>query len=215
VHRLLAAITGEIRKQRREQFASADRSAYAGRAHYAGPNHQSAASRTRADRAGERRQHPRFKCEGTVEFQKDGIEARVTGQVSDISESGCYVEMQATSPPGTALSLVLDVEGIRVHAHGTVQVCYPMLGMGIAFTRVSPADHAELERLVQHLANREAPTAPPVSSAAAQDHAPALLMLTDAGAALSTVAEFFADHPTLTREKFKELICQSQERTRR
>jgi PilZ domain len=166
-------------------------------------------------RGAERREHPRFKCQGTAEFHKDGIEASITGHVSDISQSGCYVEMQATSPPGTAVSMVLEVEGFRVYTHGTVQVCYPLLGMGIAFTRISPPDRVELEHLLQHLAGRETAVAPPAPSATEPAHAPALLMVTDAGAALASLAEFFADHATLTRNKFEDLIRQSQEALRR
>lgn len=158
---------------------------------------------------GERRQHPRFKCEGTAHFCKNGADAGISGHISDISESGCYVEMQATSPPGTVVSMALEIEDFHVQARGSVQVCYPLLGMGIAFTAISPADHAELERLLRHLANRQAPA--PTAGISTPSSAPTLLMVTDPGAALAAIAQFFAEHSTLTRSRFEELIRQSQE----
>jgi hypothetical protein len=163
----------------------------------------------------DRRRHPRFKCEGTVEFRRDGTEASVTARLTDLSLSGCYVEMQATSAPGTALNMVLEVGGIRACTRGTVQVCYPLLGMGIAFMETAPAELAELERIVRSLAGGE--ELQPASPVAAEPRssAPVLLMVVDAAAALNAITGFFGESRSLTREKFEELVRQSQERANR
>jgi PilZ domain len=218
---IVSVITGGIRKQngtrpggagpsrRAQAFPSGGKLAVAP----ARENGASAAE-TGSIQPHERRQYSRLKCEGTAEFRKDGIETSVTGQLTDISGGGCYVEMQATSPPGTFVSLVLTVHEFCVHVQGKVQVCYPLLGMGIAFTRISPQDHAELGKLLQHLASRQSSASSPVPAAPDPPHSSSLLMVTDAAAALAAVADFFANHNTLEQGQFEELIRQSQERTR-
>lgn len=170
-----------------------------------------AASPDKTDSRVDRRRHPRFKCEGTVEIRRDGIEASMKARVTDISENGCYAEMQATSPPGAVLNLVVEVNGIRVSVRGTVQVCYPLLGMGIAFTEITPSAQEDLQRVVQSLADGQRPAVP----AAATSSGPVLLMVVDAAAALNAITRFFGEYRTLTREKFEELIRQSQERASR
>jgi hypothetical protein len=51
----------------------------------------------------EKRGEPRYKCEGSAEFRTDGFEVRTWARVTNLSRSGCYVEMQATSPLNTAV----------------------------------------------------------------------------------------------------------------
>ena len=49
----------------------------------------------------ERREAPRIRCSGSVEFQAPGSEARMWGTLTDISLHGCYVEMTNTFPVDT------------------------------------------------------------------------------------------------------------------
>ena len=97
--------------------------------------------------AGEKRRNPRYKCEGSAEFRTQGIDVRTWATVTDISRSGCYVEMQATSPRDTRVDMVIEVKGIRVQVKGTVRTSYPLLGMGITFTDITePATRARAKR---------------------------------------------------------------------
>lgn len=155
--------------------------------------------------SGEKRDRPRYKCEGSAEFRTEGFDVRTWAQVTDLSRSGCYVEMQATSPLNTAVSMVIEVKGIRVHAKGTVETCYPLLGMGIAFTEIPDADVVHLEEILGQLAGGSPPHPEPESSAGTGS-----LMITDISAALNAVAKFFQTNRTLTREEFAELIGKSQ-----
>jgi len=154
---------------------------------------------------GEKRDHPRYKCEGSAEFRTEGFDVRTWARVTDLSRSGCYVEMQATSPLHTAVSMVIEVSGTRVHAKGTVKTCYPLLGMGIAFTEIREADAVHLEEILRQLAGGSPPH-PELESSAGTG----LLMITDVSAALNAVAKFFQCNRTLTREEFAELIGKSQ-----
>ena len=154
---------------------------------------------------GEKRDNPRYKCEGSAEFRTEGFDVRTWARVTDLSRSGCYVEMQATSPLNTAVSMVIEVKGIRVHAKGTVKTCYPLLGMGIAFTEILDADVLHLEEILHQLAGGSPPHPDPEPSVGT-----GLLMITDVSAALNAVAKFFQSNRNLTREEFAELIGKSQ-----
>jgi hypothetical protein len=73
----------------------------------------------------ERRQSPRLRCSGSVEFQTAGSEARMWGTLTDISLHGCYVEMSNTFPVDTKVRLVLKSCGLRFQVAGTVRASYP------------------------------------------------------------------------------------------
>ena len=103
----------------------------------------------------ERRGDVRYKCDGSAEFRTEGVEMRTWARVTDISRTGCYVEMQATSPLHTTVNLLIEVEGIRVRTKGEVTTCYPLLGMGIAFKETLDADAEQLQRLLSRLESGE------------------------------------------------------------
>src|SRR5215470_13537823 len=51
----------------------------------------------------ERRRNPRYKCEGSAAFRVRGSTVRTWGTFTDLSVSGCYVELKATFPVGAAI----------------------------------------------------------------------------------------------------------------
>jgi hypothetical protein len=157
----------------------------------------------------EKRGEPRYKCEGSAEFRTDGFEVRTWARVTDLSRSGCYVEMQATSPLHTAVTLMIEVNGLRVHLKGEVKTSHRMQGMGIAFTEIPDTDRPQLEEIIRQLASGASETPEPTPSGSSN-----LLMIIDASAALHAIGNFFQDHRMLTREEFKELVGTSQNRNR-
>jgi len=156
-----------------------------------------------------RRSSPRYKCEGGVEFYIEGSDVRTWGMVSDISRSGCYVELHATSPVDTPVNMRLDVNGFRIRVKGIVRTSYPSLGMGIAFTELDEANGVQLDELLLRLSGGVSPpnavAGPPQSSGP-----PGLLMVTNPSSALNAIATFFHSHRAMSREEFEELILQSQ-----
>jgi PilZ domain len=160
--------------------------------------------------ASERRRDVRHKCEGTAEFYAEGIDVRTRAAVSDISRSGCYVEMQATSPVNTLVDLLITVNGIGVRVKGVVRTSYPLLGMGIAFTEISKEAQVQLEELILLCAVRTSPPASETNTGQSLPAVPGLLMIMDAGAALNALASFFQNNQTLTREEFSLLVSKSQ-----
>ncbi|MBZ5598723.1 MAG: PilZ domain-containing protein [Acidobacteriia bacterium] len=153
----------------------------------------------------DRRRNPRYKCEGSAEFRTEGSDIRTWATITDLSRSGCYVEMQATSPVDTPVNMVIEVKGIRAQVKGTVRISYPFLGMGIGFTEISAHDRAQLDEILLRLASSlSAPVHPPDPKPAT----PVALDLStvNAAATLDAVARFFQAHATLTRDQFTELI---------
>ncbi len=154
---------------------------------------------------GDKRRNPRYKCEGSAEFRSEGSTVRTWATVTDLSRSGCYVEMQATSPVDTPLSMTIEVTGIRVRVKGVVRVSYPFLGMGIAFTEVAEDDKAQFEELLIRLASGITGPAYQPDAKPAQASSE-ISSVADPRSALKAVAAFFQEHHTLTREQFVELV---------
>lgn len=156
----------------------------------------------------ERRHAPRYRCQGSVEFRAAENGMHTWATVTDISRTGCYVEMQATFPPGTAVDMLLDIDGVRARVKGAVRVTYPFLGMGIEFTKVSPEDVARIDELVLRLS--QACTL--VSTAVAGPIGPDsdILTITEPQWALDAVVEFFRNNRVLAKDQFLTLIRKSQ-----
>jgi hypothetical protein len=154
---------------------------------------------------GDKRRNPRYKCEGSAEFRSEGSTVRTWATITDLSRSGCYVEMQATSPVDTVLSMTIEVASIRVGVKGVVRVSYPFLGMGIAFTEIFETDKAQFEELLIRLASGI--TGPAYQSEAKPEQGSSEMSnVSDPRNALKAVASFFQEHHTLTRDQFVELV---------
>ena len=79
----------------------------------------------------ERRRNPRYKCEGSAAFRVRGSTVRTWGTFTDLSVSGCYVELKATFPVGAIIDLELELNGVRTQIKGEVRISYPFLGSGL------------------------------------------------------------------------------------
>ena len=159
----------------------------------------------------EKRRSVRYKCEGSAEVRKDGCDVRTWASFTDISLNGCYVEAQATYPPGTVLEMKLEANGFRVETKGVVRVTYPYLGMGISFEGTSEENTARLRQLVTGLANRGVAIGGGGPSPAATGSAMAdMPVLDDPSSALQALIEFFGSRQALLREDFVRIVRRSQ-----
>ncbi len=161
----------------------------------------------------EKRRSVRYKCEGSAEVRKDGCEVRTFAAFTDISLHGCYVEAQATYPPGTVLELKLEANGFRVETKGVVRVTYPYLGMGISFEGMSEENTARLRQLVTGLSNRGvAIGGGGLASAGAGNSMADIPVISDPASAVQALIEFFASRQALLREDFVLIVKRSQGR---
>ncbi|MGB9243091.1 MAG: PilZ domain-containing protein [Candidatus Acidiferrales bacterium] len=95
----------------------------------------------------ERRRFPRVACriEATVLDELSAMNLRV--KVTDISFGGCYAEMLAPLPVKSSVELTLDTSQGAIRARGTVVAAQSGMGMGIAFTAISPEDFEKLREI--------------------------------------------------------------------
>jgi len=99
-----------------------------------------------------RRQYPRLKVSVPIELRTGNSEFPMRGATSDLSLSGCYVEMTFTFPVGTELELSLQLED-PVLTLATVVTCDTQVGNGIKFTKILPEDQ-ELLRIFLEAAEK-------------------------------------------------------------
>jgi hypothetical protein len=159
----------------------------------------------------ENRKSPRYRCKGSAHLQAPGSSVATWATFADISMHGCYVEASAPYPVGTTLGLKLDANGFRVEATGEVRVAYPNLGMGISFTRMSEEDRTRLRELMRSISRPSVI----VSSRAAEQSPPIpqterLGAVTNPGAALQAMQNFFEDRHMMGREEFLRILRKSQ-----
>jgi hypothetical protein len=156
----------------------------------------------------ERRRNPRYKCEGSATFRVQGGDVRTWGTFTDLSASGCYVELKATFPVGAILDLELELNGIRTLVKGEVRVSYPFLGMGVAFREMTPENRQQIEAMIETV--RPAIRRPPPVESDSVEHHTSLPIILNAGAALQALADFFEGHVLLTKEEFVRVLRKSQ-----
>lgn len=95
---------------------------------------------SRASSAGsERRRARRVSLVASAEVLDLGTNTRINGRVSDISISGCYMDVMTPFAEGTPIQLRIKYNGQSVDLQGSVRFSHGSLGMGIAFESLAPA----------------------------------------------------------------------------
>lgn len=93
-----------------------------------------------------RRRWARHKIAFPITVRDEQTPVRVTA--SDISGSGCYIEMLSPFPVGTSLVAEFWIGAERISPRALVRTCDPRVGMGIEFIGMKPA---EQQRFQNHL----------------------------------------------------------------
>jgi hypothetical protein len=97
-----------------------------------------------ADAFKERRAAPRYALILIAEVTDRLSSAKFTARTSDVSRSGCYLDMLNPLPRGTQIHLRLQSEKEKFECSGTVIYVSPGLGMGVAFAANLPANEQEI-----------------------------------------------------------------------
>ncbi|HST09706.1 MAG TPA: PilZ domain-containing protein [Terriglobales bacterium] len=158
---------------------------------------------------GERRRNPRYKCEGSATFRVQGTNVRTWGTFTDLSISGCYIELKATFPVGAIVDLELELNSVRAEVKGEVRVSYPFLGMGVAFRDVTVESRQQIDAMIDTV-RPSIPKAQPAIADEAVAHTSSMPIIVNAPAALQVLAEFFEIHVQLSKEEFVRLLRKSQ-----
>jgi PilZ domain len=184
----------------------------------AGPNSAMIGARDASGAADERRKSPRYRCQGSAHLREIPSGVSTWATFTDISLHGCYVEAMATFRTGAKLSLTMEVNGFRVESGGEVKVVYPNLGMGIGFTTISDADRERLRELLRSLSRPSVilgarPGANPASIRDVEHVSPSAsptMQITNPGAGLQAVMNFFTERHILSKEEFFRILRKSQ-----
>jgi hypothetical protein len=158
----------------------------------------------------EKRRSRRLKCEGSVRMREAGCDVDTWASFTDVSIHGCYVEAQATYPVGTNLELKLEVNEFKIETKGNVRVCYPYLGMGIAFVDTSAENQARLKELLASITRSRVLIGPGLATAQLLP-IESMPEITNPKAALRSLMEFFETRPALLRDDFLRLVRTSQQ----
>jgi hypothetical protein len=150
----------------------------------------------------ERRATPRFKCQGSAQVRQENSEVQTWGSITDISLHGCYLEMTATFPVGTAVFIQLELGGNRVEIKGEVRASYPFLGMGISFREMTSQNRLRLGDMVL-LAARELRLV--ASHASDAQAAWVMPQVKDPKRVVDALGNFFMRKGSLSREEFARI----------
>jgi len=105
----------------------------------------------------EKRQHPRYGCEGYAEvfLPQGGLLFR--GRILNLSVTGCYIETALLNlERGTQVEVFFVTNQLQFRILGNIAVLRPKRGAGIAFLNVSPRRALQIAMLVTELAEKKA-----------------------------------------------------------
>jgi hypothetical protein len=115
----------------------------------------------------ERRTNTRYPFTATAEVIDVRSETGLKGRSADICLGGCYVDTTSPFPVGTPVTLRLAYQNNSFEAQAAVIYAHVGMGMGLAFTKVSPDQHAVLREWVRKLSGEPTPPADPPEAASA------------------------------------------------
>jgi hypothetical protein len=114
----------------------------------------------------ERRQHPRYRCEGKAEIRVPDSTAVLWGTVTDLSAGGCYVELASPLPVASEAKFTLTILEATIQVDAKVAVVHPMFGMGVQFTACPQLEFQKIQEVLYQLSGLAAPLQGPASSPA-------------------------------------------------
>jgi len=71
------------------------------------------------------------------------------GQITNVSEGGCYIEMVQTLEPPAGIDVVLWLDDKKIRARAEVVTRHPNLGNGIRFVRMPEEDKTKLREFLE------------------------------------------------------------------
>ena len=99
----------------------------------------------------ERRQHPRYRCQNSIEIHIQGGPS-FWGTVADLSLGGCYAELALPMEVGTKLRVGIWFGETKAWAEAEVAHRTPGFGVGIRFTHIAALDQDVIRRYLDSLA---------------------------------------------------------------
>jgi len=106
--------------------------------------------------ASDRRRHPRYPCDLTVDVQPANESEAYRGQLADICLGGCYISMVSPLPAGVSVLVHFKAGEQQAALTGKTVTSLPGSGMGIEFTAPAGSDGSEVLRTLIEFLDRAA-----------------------------------------------------------
>jgi hypothetical protein len=94
----------------------------------------------------DRRAAPRYPLILLAEVKDLLSSTKFTARTSDVSRTGCYIDMLKPLPRGTQIHVGLQSGREVFESAATVMYVSPGLGIGVAFAEIPPEQQAVLDR---------------------------------------------------------------------
>jgi PilZ domain len=94
----------------------------------------------------ERRRGPRYLFIADTEVTDMAVDSKRSGRTSELSISGCFVDMENPVPAGTKLHVRISQRNTTFTGFGCVVSVVPNTGMSIAFTSIEPHQLCVLQK---------------------------------------------------------------------
>lgn len=146
----------------------------------------------------DRRQYPRFRCQGNVQVIRAESGQQVWAKLGDLSLGGCYVSTPVPEAVGSKLRLVLQIDNNKIAALGEVRTCVPALGMGVQFTEFESGSRELLKQMIDRLSPPKLSGQPQLASRAGL---PGTVQ-----ALVAALRDHFEGHNVLTSQEFEAIV---------
>jgi len=159
-----------------------------------------------------RREKERHPCNFVARIKRADNPIEDSVRVSDISQTGCYLETMSPLPTGSELTLVVEAHNDHIPLKGTVRTRHPGMGNGVTFTQVSVEAAIKLDALVAGLTGTNSDELKPSLAAAAPstllDQLQALIEILDLNP-LSRRRNFWSESERTRKDKGCPLLADS------
>ena len=100
----------------------------------------------------DRRRHPRYTLQVKIEIRKEGTDAPMRLQTTDLSLGGCYVQLTIPLSVGLRLQATLWLDDCPIVVRGLVVTRHPQFGNGIVFLDFEGEGEQLLSRYLRAIA---------------------------------------------------------------
>jgi len=94
----------------------------------------------------DRRKSPRFAFIANGEVCEEKTDTRLNMRISEISRTGCYLDMMNPLPGGTPIRLSIAAGGEQFKAQAKIIYAVEHMGAGVHFEEIDPASAPILDR---------------------------------------------------------------------
>lgn len=133
--------------------------------------------KTGTSTAADRRNNTRIQFTASADVIELSSGARFSARTTDLGPGGCFVDTLIPFPVGSTVKIILRRQKATFETGGSVVYSQSGLGMGIAFSELTPEQHNDLSLWLKDTASEKAPayagSAPmaPSSHSQSSDHA--------------------------------------------